>query len=141
MTLQKATSTICVLLQSVLIAQTSPAPCENKTGFAKQACEVESGHVSVGPGALSGFKAEPLTTNFSDTIHPDTLPPSIDPKAFQPMSKLPRRDDGAFLLKVGYSRPMCKAIRSIPANATGSAARRSIRLPLRDAAHESSAMC
>jgi hypothetical protein len=97
----KTMGTFCVLLPSVLMAQTSAAPCADKTGFAKQACEVESGHVSVGSGALNGFKAEPLTTNFSDTIHPDTLPPSIDPKAFAPLSKLPRTDDGAFLLKVG----------------------------------------
>jgi hypothetical protein len=97
----KTISTFCVLLPSVLMAQTSAAPCQDKTGFAKQACEVESGHVSVGPGLPSGFKADPLTTNFSDTIHPDTLPPSIDPKAVEPLSKLPRRDDGAFLLRVG----------------------------------------
>ena len=105
MTLIKASATaigtFCMLLPSILTAQTGAPPCADKTGFAKQACEVESGRLSVGPGALSGFKAEPLTTNFSDTIHPDTLPPSIDPKAFEPLSKLPRRDDGAFLVKVG----------------------------------------
>lgn len=100
-TLLNTMGTFCVLLPSVLMAQTNPAPCADKTGFAKQACEVESGHVSLGPGVVSGFKAEPLTTNFSDTIHPDTLPPSIDPKAFEPLSRLPRADDGAFLLKVG----------------------------------------
>ncbi len=105
MTLVKASAkvirTFCVLLPAILMAQSSAAPCADKSGFARQACEVESGHVAVGPGTLGGFKAEPLSTNFSDTIHPDTLPPSIDPKAFQPLSKLPRRDDGAFLLKVG----------------------------------------
>ena len=100
-TLSRVIGTFCVLLPSILMAQTTAAPCANKTGFAKQACEVESGHLSAGPEVLSGFKAEPLTTNFSDAIHPDTLPPSIDPKAFQPLSKLPRRDDGAFLLNVG----------------------------------------
>jgi hypothetical protein len=97
----KTMGTFCVLLPSVLMAQTIPTPCQDKTGFARQACEVEAGHISAGPEVVSGFKAEPLTTNFSDTIHPDTLPPSIDPKAFEPLSKLPRRDDGAFLLKVG----------------------------------------
>lgn len=105
MTLVKASATaigtFCVLLPSILMAQTGAPPCADKTGFARQACEVESGHISVGPGVVSGFKAEPLTTNYSDTIHPDTLPPSIDPKAFEPLSKLPRRDDGGFLLKVG----------------------------------------
>jgi len=101
MTFKKVTGTICVLLQSFLVPQETLAQCEGKTGFAKKACEVEAGHLPVGPEVASGFKAEPLTTNFSDTIHPDTLPPSIDPKAFAPLSKLPRTDDGAFLLKVG----------------------------------------
>lgn len=89
---------------SLVIAQTLSAQCENKTGFAKKACEVESGNVSgLGSNALGldGSKGEALSTTFDDTIHADTLPPSIEPKAFKPLAKLDRTDDGSFLLKVG----------------------------------------
>jgi hypothetical protein len=101
MTLRKVTSTCCVLLQSVFAPQVTLAQCENKTGFAKKACEVETGRGSAGPEILTGLKADPLSTNYSDTIHPDTLPATLNPGTFRPLKQLERTDDGAFLLKAG----------------------------------------
>jgi hypothetical protein len=106
MTLVKAATrgAVWVPLLSVLAVQALVAQCESKTGFAKKACEVENASgtgAQSGPSILEGFKGEALSTNYSDTIHPDTLPPSVEPKAFKPLSKLDRTEDGAFLLKVG----------------------------------------
>jgi hypothetical protein len=92
-----------LLLQS-LLAMNAVAQCEDKTGFAKKACEVESGNGPSGeqaPPPSPASKNEPLSTNFSDTIHLDTLSPDVEPKAFRPLNKLSRTDDGAFILTAG----------------------------------------
>ncbi len=81
------------------------AQCEGKSGFAKKVCEAQQGRAGgTGISGLPDFgdnKANALTTNFSDAIHLDTLPPSVDPKAFKPLTSLERSDDGAFILKAG----------------------------------------
>jgi hypothetical protein len=81
--------------------------CEDKQGFAKQACQVKN---LVHPSSSDGSKrvpasvavAQPLVTGLSDAIHPDTLPPSVNPKVFKSLLKLDRTDDGAFILKRGF---------------------------------------
>jgi hypothetical protein len=95
-----------LLMETVLTGQAAPAQCENKSGFAKRACEVAAGNGAAVNSGLSGsalekFKGAPLSTDFSDTIHLDTLPPDIEPKAFRPLTGLERTDDGAFILKTG----------------------------------------
>lgn len=99
-------SAVLMLLYSVLAVHLAFAQCETKTGFAKQACEVESGKigpVNSGPtsASLGRSRGKPLSTNFSDTIHLDTLPPTVEPKAFRQLARLDRTDDGSFILKVG----------------------------------------
>jgi len=91
---------LCTLASTAAFAQ-----CQNKSGFAKKVCEAQmAGQAPNAP--LSGIdfgdtKANALTTSFADTIHLDTLPPTIEPKAFKPLTGLDRTDDGAFILKVG----------------------------------------
>jgi hypothetical protein len=91
---------LCTLASTAAFAQ-----CQNKSGFAKKVCEAQmAGQAPNAP--LSGIdfgdtKANALTTNLNDSIHLDTLPPTIDPKAFKPLMGLDRTDDGAFTLKVG----------------------------------------
>jgi hypothetical protein len=94
------------MLQSVLFIQTASAQCENKSGFAKQACEVQAAsgapsNSQLTPSLLDPSKGPALTTGFSDMIHLDTLPAAVDPKAFAPLDKLDRTDDGSFVLKAG----------------------------------------
>jgi hypothetical protein len=99
-------SAVLMLLYSVLAVHLAFAQCETKTGFAKQACEVESGKigpVNSGPNSasLGRSRGKPLSTNFSDTIHLDTLPPTVQPTAFRQLARLDRTDDGSFILKAG----------------------------------------
>jgi hypothetical protein len=84
----------------LLCAQGAIAQCENKSGFAKLACQAQTN--SNGP--FQAAKPDPktfLSTSFADTIHGETLPANIDPKAFKPLTELDRTDDGAFILKPG----------------------------------------
>jgi hypothetical protein len=81
------------------------AQCENKSGFAKLACQAQANN-SAGSGlpvtlGIADAKNTALTTSFTDTIHLDTLPPTVEPKAFKPLTELDRTDDGAFILKAG----------------------------------------
>jgi hypothetical protein len=97
---------VLMSLYSVLAVHLAFAQCENKTGFAKKACEVESGRIgsvnSAPNSALLGaLKGKPLSTDFADTIHLDTLPPTVEPKAFNQLTRLDRTDDGSFILRVG----------------------------------------
>jgi hypothetical protein len=93
-------ATLFAFVFLVFVARAS-AQCENKSGFAKQACQAQvSAGGSSAPG-MGGGKESPITTNFSDTIHLDTLPPTIEPKAFKRLAALDRTDDGAFILKAG----------------------------------------
>jgi hypothetical protein len=99
-------SAVLMLLYSILAVHLAFAQCETKTGFAKQACEVESGKVesvNSGPNSVSlgRSRGKPLSTNFSDTIHLDTLPPTVQPTAFRQLARLDRTDDGSFILKAG----------------------------------------
>jgi hypothetical protein len=99
-------SAVLMLLYSVLAVHLAFAQCETKTGFAKQVCEVESGKigpVNSGPNSVSlgRSRGKPLSTNFSDTIHVDTLPPTVQPKAFKQLARLDRTNDGSFILKAG----------------------------------------
>jgi|GEM_PF-2520493 len=84
----------------LLCAQGAFAQCENKSGFNKLACQAQT----QGNGPFQPVKPDAktfLSTSFADTIHGDTLPASIDPKAFKPLTDLDRTDDGAFILKAG----------------------------------------
>ncbi len=84
----------------LLSAQGAFAQCENKSGFAKLACQAQTN--SNGPFQAAKPDAQTaITTGFPDTIHVDTLPASIEPKAFKPLAGLDRTDDGAFVLKPG----------------------------------------
>jgi len=97
-----------VISSAFLMAFAAPcafAQCQNKSGFAKKVCEAQQSRAgSNGLPGLPDFgdsKTNALTTSFSDAIHLDTLPPSVDPKAFKPLTSLDRADDGAFILTVG----------------------------------------
>jgi hypothetical protein len=93
-------------LVCVFAAYDALAQCGDKKGFAKQLCEAKA---NAGGTALSGagdtvmaqFKGAPLTTSIADAIHLEVLPPSIEPPSFEPLLKLQRADDGAFILKPG----------------------------------------
>lgn len=82
------------------------AQCDNKKGFAKQLCQAQanSAGTALGNAAnidLSAFTGATLSTSVADTIHLSILPPSIEPQEFEPLMKLPRNDQGAFILKAG----------------------------------------
>jgi hypothetical protein len=94
---------------ALLVAVGTPlaiAQCGDKKGFAKQLCEAKanSGGAAVnnaGNAAMAQFNGAPLSTRLGDTIHLEVLPPSIEPGTFEPLLKLPRTDEGAFILKPG----------------------------------------
>jgi len=86
------------LLPSALLAQ-----CENRKGFSKALCEMNANNANT--PQISGLgkpKNTAISTSFSDTIKGEPLPPSVEPKAFSPLSSLERNDDGAFILKPGF---------------------------------------
>jgi len=90
------------LLAAISAVPFVAAQCENKTGFAKRACEVAS-HIpqpasGANPSAASS-KIEPLSTTLADAICLDALPANVEPKAFRPLTGLDRTDDGSFILK------------------------------------------
>jgi len=82
-----------------LCATGASAQCENKTGFAKLACQAQTR--TDGPYQAIPEQKVALTTTFADAIHGDTLPPTFEPKAFKALTSLDRTDDGAFILKPG----------------------------------------
>jgi hypothetical protein len=101
--LKKAVS---VALLAAFTAGAAFAQCEGKTGFAKQVCQAQANNAGAalsgaGATALGAFKGAPLTTSLSDAVHLGTWEPEIEPKAFAPLLKLERTDDGAFILKTG----------------------------------------
>jgi hypothetical protein len=87
--------------------RTASAQCDNKTGFAKQLCELSSRLPAKGPGdkgaasTTSVPAGHTLATGLPDAIHPHILDPSVSPKAFKPLLSLDRSDDGSFILKRG----------------------------------------
>jgi hypothetical protein len=99
-------SALFALLAISIPARVMTAQCDNKTGFARKACEVGAGNASVLKSLAQGKhgtgKSDALTTNFADAIHLDTLPPDFEPKAFKSLTRLERSDDGSFLLKPGF---------------------------------------
>jgi len=84
----------------ILSAAGAFAQCDNKTGFAKLACQAQTQSNGPFQVAVPDSKLS-ITTSFADTIHADTLPPSFEPKAFRPLMSLDRTDDGSFILKPG----------------------------------------
>jgi hypothetical protein len=94
----------------VVALTAASAQCANKTGFALQLCELQSGLSSAGGPARGvapvvasvASPARMLTTSLSDAIHTDILDPSVSPKEFKPLLKLDRADDGSFILKSGF---------------------------------------
>ena len=94
---------VCSLaVAGVLLTSAASAlgQCENKTGFAKLACQAQTN--SNGPyQAAAPDPKSFITTNFSDVIHGETLPANLDPKMYKPLTELERTDDGAFILKPG----------------------------------------
>src|SRR5580693_8338804 len=84
----------------VLWAANVSAQCDNKTGFAKLACQAQTQSNGPFQAAVPDSKLS-VTTSFADTIHADTLPPTFEPKAFKPLMSLDRTDDGSFILKPG----------------------------------------
>jgi hypothetical protein len=98
--------TAVIALAAVVVGPLAFAQCDNKTGFAKQLCQAQanSAGTALGNAAnidLSAFTGAPLSTSLSDAIHLSVLPPGIEPQEFEPLLKLPRNDQGAFILKAG----------------------------------------
>ena len=89
----------CALIAGMLASGSAFAQCDNKTGFAKLACQAQAGNNA--PGAANDPKTSAITTSFADTIHLDSLTGIVEPKAFKPLTGLDRTDDGAFILKPG----------------------------------------
>ncbi len=80
--------------------------CDSLTGFAKQACVAQaassaSGIAGAADSAMKTFTGAPLATSLADAIQGETLPSSVEPKAFDPLLKLARVPGGAFILKAG----------------------------------------
>src|ERR1700761_2144358 len=93
-------------LVCVFAAYDALAQCDNKTGFAKQLCQAQANSAGQAAGQianvdLSAFTGATLSTSVADTIHLSVLPPSIEPQEFEPLLKLPRNDQGAFILRAG----------------------------------------
>jgi hypothetical protein len=105
MTLRNVTG--CVVIAVALLIQSAFAQsCDSLTGFAKQACVAQaagsaSAIGSAADSAMKAFNAVPLSTSLADAVQGDTLPPSVEPKAFDPLLKLTRVPDGSFILKAG----------------------------------------
>jgi hypothetical protein len=101
---------LCIAMGAGLAVHAAFGQCDKKTGFARQVCEAQanaranataSAITGANDSVMSAMKSAPLTTNLSDAIHLETLPPSLDPKEFAPLMKLERTDNGAFILKSG----------------------------------------
>jgi hypothetical protein len=95
-----------IALLAAVVTPVAIAQCGDKTGFAKQLCQAQanSAGTALGNAAnvdLSAFTGAPLSTSVADTIHLSILPPGIEPQEFEPLLKLPRNDQGAFILKAG----------------------------------------
>lgn len=91
-------STMSAWMLCTVASASASAQCEDKSGFAKQACQVQANSTVLAGQAGLGTKAAPLTTSFADAIHLGTLPPTMEPKSFRALTALPRTDDGAFIL-------------------------------------------
>jgi hypothetical protein len=94
---------LSVISGSVLFASSLFAQCDNKTGFAKLACQAQANSSAPAglPPGVGDPKTAPISTGLTDAIHLDTLPSTVDPQAFRPLMNLDRTDDGAFILKAG----------------------------------------
>lgn len=94
---------LSVISGSVLFASSLFAQCDNKTGFAKLACQAQANSSAPAglPPGVGDPKTAPISTALADAIHLDTLPSTVDPQAFRPLMSLDRTDDGAFILKAG----------------------------------------
>lgn len=95
-----------LIAMALLAIPVSADQCSDKSGFARQACEVQAAKTTAaltgaGDTALAAAQKQPLSTSLSDAIHLDTLPPSVEPLEFAPLLKLDRTDDGAFILQKG----------------------------------------
>jgi hypothetical protein len=108
-------------------APPASAQCQGKSGFALQACQVASvtggstnGNPAIPPTVLQGSKEPALTTGLADTIHPDTLPGTLQPDEamFTPLMKLDRSSDGSFILKPGMYETYVQSF-SLDANDSG----------------------
>lgn len=104
MTLRK--KAVSGALLALCTASAGVAQCENKTSFAKQLCQAQANSAgtavsNAGDAVMAQFKGAPLSTSLADAIHGETLPASLDPQVFAPLLKLPRTDDGAFILQQG----------------------------------------
>ena len=100
------TKTMGIALTAAIAVAAAFPQCDDKKGFAKQLCQAHANSAgtalsNAGDTAMAQFKAAPLTTSLADAIHLETLPASLDPQVFEPLLKLPRNDDGAFILQKG----------------------------------------
>jgi hypothetical protein len=97
------------LLLSAVLLVLPPAfaqSCDSLTGFAKQVCLAQAASSAAGVAgaadkAMKDFTGDPLTTSLSDVVRGDTLPPTVEPKAFDPLLKLERAPNGSFILRTG----------------------------------------
>lgn len=95
-----------VFIAVLLFIPPANAQCDNKTGFAKQLCQAQANSAGQAAGQianidLSAFTGATLSTNVADTIHLSILPPGIEPQEFEPLLKLERDKNGAFILRAG----------------------------------------
>ncbi|HTV55352.1 MAG TPA: hypothetical protein VMI06_10590 [Terriglobia bacterium] len=90
------------MLLSVLLIPNAFAQCENKSGFARLACQAQANSSSAAlPPGVSDPKAA-ISTGLADAIHLGTQPPTDEPMVFEPLTELDRTDDGSFILKTGF---------------------------------------
>jgi hypothetical protein len=99
----KRTTLLCVFF--LFLISYINAQCADKTGFARKACEAQNGNTPSASSTINSLteptKFEALTTNYEDSIHAETLPPTMGPKEFKPLANLNRADDGSFILETG----------------------------------------
>src|SRR5579871_5896554 len=102
---QQLTRAGLAIIATLFVIQPAVAQsCDSLTGFAKQVCQAQAASSAAGVAgaadlAMRDFSGDPLTTSLSDVVRGDTLPPTIEPKAFDPLLKLERASDGSFILK------------------------------------------
>jgi len=106
-----------IVLWCILSVFTVPlfGQCEKLGGFARQACEAGSRKSNT---VVSG-KSDALTTRFTDSVYSDTLPPELNSKAFQPLTKLERADDGTFVVRPGLYEAFVESFPLDPVDIAG----------------------
>lgn len=96
-----------VLLSVIGVRTANAQQCQGKAGsFALAACQANAARAFVSPANAPppelNAKAPALSTGWGDAIHLDSLPSTVEPSGFTPLTKLRRLDDGEFVLQPGF---------------------------------------